>query len=63
MVKNEVDSPHFGNNSTETQEVSQCLSPGSELQNIMYHKALNVKSALIFYSLHGRQMLQGMGPE
>lgn len=42
MVKNEVDSPHFGNDSTKAQEISQRLSPGSELHNKvnvsgMYH--------------------------
>ena len=31
MVENEVDTPSFGHNGSETHEVAQCLGPDSEL--------------------------------
>ena len=31
MVKNEINSPHLGHNSSKAHEVSQCLSPDTEL--------------------------------
>ena len=42
VMENEIDSPHFGNNGTKAEEVSQRLGPGSELYDVIIYLLVKV---------------------